>query len=94
LTGSRYAHLAGVQHHPDHLVPAAGPVDEVAVDVLARGVEVARVQQHRRAALAGDGGGHLVGVGLAGVAAEREHRNAQVAEPGLQLADDAVLFRA
>jgi hypothetical protein len=55
-----------------------------AVDVLAERVEVPGVQQHGRALLAAGVGGDLVDVGLAGVSAERQHRDAQLAEPRLE----------
>ena len=44
--------------------------------------------------MACDVGDHVVDVGLRAVAAERQHRHAQVAEPLLQLLDDAGLLDA
>lgn len=57
-------------------------------------IEVAGVQQDRRAVLTVRVRHDLVDVGLRAAPAERQHRDAEVAEPGLQLHHHAGLLHA
>ena len=82
LGGSPYSRTCRRRARPGSPCPSSRPLGEVAVDVLSGRVEVAGVEQDRGPSRS-DVALYLRHVGLGGVAAEGEHRQAEGAEPRL-----------